>query len=117
MIIPTNLAIAFACPHCGRIVYRTFSLFQLKKGEDLEVGCVCGRHPCAIGLDQERMMYVLLWGKCCDDPHEFYFYLDELREDALLGLACDAAALGLGFLGSPRMVKLAAEDCRLPTPL
>lgn len=114
MIIPTDMAIAFVCPHCGSLVYETFSLFQLKKAEELEIVCRCGQKPCLIGLDREHVLYVVLLGKCCDDPHEFGFYLEEFQENALMGLACDASSLGLGFIGTPRMVKLASEDCVLP---
>lgn len=117
MIIPTDLAIAFVCPYCGRQVYDTFSLFRLKPDEELDITCACGGRPCAVGLEGGNLIYVILWGKCCEDPHEFDFYLDEFQTDALLGLACDTSSLGLGFIGSPRLVKIATEECVLPTPI
>lgn len=117
MIIPTDIAIAYACPYCGSVVYSKFSLFSLKKGSETEIPCGCGRTPCALGLGRNSDLYVLLWGECCDDPHEFGFDLAEFEQDTLLGLACDAANLGLGFIGSPEAVKMAATECPLPAEL
>ena len=117
MIIPTEIAIAYACPYCGHLVYHRFSLFQVKKNLEMEIPCQCGGTPCAVGLDNENCLYVVLWGECCDDPHEFSFTPSELGKVTVLGLACDMSNLGLGFIGTPELVQMAVAECSLPAEI
>ena len=117
MIIPTEIAIAYACPYCGSTVYHQLSLFDVKKNKETEIPCQCGGIPCSVGLDSGNFLYVLLWGECCDDPHEFCFTLSELGRVTVLGLACDLSNLGLGFIGTPELVRLAMAECSLPADI
>ena len=117
MIISTEIAVAIACPHCGRLLLERYTFFQLNAKNGLSIICECGAKPGLIGIAKGGSMYLEVQGECCAETHDFIFYLDEFNEQSLFGLACDTAKMGLGFVGSPRSVLEAVETCRLPVQL
>ena len=117
MIITTELAVAFACPDCGKLLIKSFSFFELNGKTELNLECECGSCPCVVSLGTDGNIFVDLLSTCCEESHEFSFFLDEFHEDSLFGLVCDTAKMGLGFIGTPAAVLEASVSCRLPMPL
>lgn len=117
MIISTEIAVAISCPRCGKLLLERYNFFQLNNRQGLPIVCECGARPGLIGITKDGSMYLDVQGECCEESHDFVFYLDEFNEHSLFGLACDTAKIGLGFVGSLRSVLEAVETCRLPVQL
>ncbi len=100
MILSTDLAIAIRCPVCGReMLYRFFSIFQLKAAHGYHVVCPCGAECCHVSLDRYHKLYIGVEGVCCEETHEFFFDLEELREGCVFALSCDVDDVHLAYFG------------------
>lgn len=117
MIISTEIAVAIACPRCGKLLMEKYNFFRLNEPDGVPIVCNCGARPGLIGITKGGSLFLDVQGDCCEDTHDFMFYLDEFNDHSLFGLACDVAKMGLGFVGAPRSVLEAVETCHLPVQL
>ncbi len=105
MLMPTELFIFMRCPECGsQMLYRGCSLFALQKIGCWELKCSCGASPCFVETRGLKHFIVNITGSCCDEPHEFFYSLQDMQSGAVYSLSCDVTGTHLGFVGSRQAV-------------
>lgn len=104
MVITTQASVAIRCPACGRLELHSLSLFQLNKGQSLEIFCSCGAQVATFKMKKGQEVYLQVDCVLCDAKHLYQFHRKQVWGKKVLNLICADSKLDLGHLGPKEQV-------------
>ncbi len=98
MLISTSTTVAFRCPACGRMEFKLFTLFGLKKSCTLS--CTCG--TVLLTISTSNCQRFTLFSRCdlCETSHRWYYSRQEMLSGGVKEITCPGTDLELGYIGS-----------------
>lgn len=108
MLFDTNIGAAVKCRHCGKMVIRDISLFDLAKDQLHEEYCECGKTILKIKSSDCKTFRIYINCIACDKEHLFVFKSRQVLSEKVKILGCPTSRLDIAFIGNRTLVRKVA---------
>lgn len=105
MLFDTNISAAVRCKHCGKLIIRDISLFNLSKNSLYEESCDCGNTIFRIKSSDSKTFCLYINCIACDKEHLFVFNSRQVLSEKVKILSCPNSRLDIAFVGNRRLVR------------
>lgn len=105
MLFDTNISAAVRCKHCGKLVIRDISLFNLSKDSLYEEYCECGNKLFGIKSSDSKAFRVYINCIACDKEHLYAFNSRQVLSEKMKILGCPNSGLDIAFVGNKKLVR------------
>lgn len=105
MLFDTNISAAVRCKHCGKLVIRDISLFNLSKNSLHEESCECGNNIFRIKSSDSKTFCLYINCIACDKEHLFVFNSRQVLSEKMKILSCPNSRLDIAFVGNRKLVR------------
>ncbi len=105
MLFDTNISAAVRCKHCGKLVIKNISLFNLSKDSLHEENCNCGKSLFRIKSSDSKTFRVYINCIACDKEHLYVFNSRQVLSEKIKILGCPNSGLDIAFVGNKKLVR------------
>ena len=105
MLFDTNISAAVRCKHCGKLVIKDISLFNLSKGSLHEERCNCGNKLFRIKSSDSKTFCLYINCIACDKEHLYLFNSRQVLSEKMKILGCPNSRLDIAFVGNRKLVR------------
>lgn len=105
MLFDTNISAAVRCKHCGKLVTRDISLFNLTKNSLYEESCECGNSIFRIKSSDSKTFCLYINCIACDKEHLYVFNSRQVLSEKMKILSCPNSRLDIAFVGNRKLVR------------
>jgi hypothetical protein len=105
VLFDTNISAAVRCKHCGKLVIRDISLFNLSKDSIYEESCDCGNKLFRIKSSDSKTFRVYINCIACDKEHLYMFHSRQVLSEKVKILGCPNSGLDIAFVGNNKLVR------------
>jgi ribosomal protein S27E len=105
VLFDTNISAAVRCNHCGKLVIKDISLFNLSKDSLHEEYCECGKMLFRIKSSDTKSFRVYINCIACDKEHLYSFNSRQVLSKKVKILECPSSGLEIAFVGNRKLVR------------
>lgn len=105
MLFDTNISAAVRCKHCGKLIIKDISLFNLSKNSLHEESCECGNNIFRIKSSDSKTFCLYINCIACDKEHLFVFNSRQVLSEKVKILSCPNSSLDIAFVGNRKLVR------------
>lgn len=105
MLFDTNFSAAVRCAHCGKLIIRNISLFNLSKESLHEESCECGKPIFGIKSSDSKTFRIYINCIACGKEHLFVFNSRQVLSEKVKILGCPNSGLDIAFAGNRKLVR------------
>jgi ribosomal protein S27E len=105
VLFDTNISAAVRCKHCGKLVIKDISLFNLPKDSLHEEFCECGNNLFRIKSSGSKAFHVYISCIACEKEHMYVFNSRQVLSEKMKILGCPNSGLDIAFVGNKKLVR------------